>query len=203
MNNPYQVLGVNPSATDEEIKRAYRSLAQKYHPDKYIDNPLASLAEEKLKEINEAYDTITRQRKNGSASGDPYQSYQNNSYTNTTGGAVYNQIRMLIQQRRNDEAISQLDAMSNHDAEWFFLKGMAYYQKGWFDQALNHITTANRMDPSNREYATALARMSGQNQQYRTGQGNGSNVDMCSCCSNLICADCCCEMMGGDLIPCC
>ena len=62
MNDPYSVLGVSPSASDEEIKKAYRELARKYHPDNYHDNPLSDLAQEKMKEINEAYDTIMRMR---------------------------------------------------------------------------------------------------------------------------------------------
>ena len=66
MTDPYKVLGVSPSATDEEVKDAYRKLAKKYHPDQYADSPLKDLADEKLKEINEAYDTITAQRKGGS-----------------------------------------------------------------------------------------------------------------------------------------
>lgn len=63
MTDPYKVLGVSPSATDEEIKDAYRKLAKKYHPDQYGDSPLSELAGEKMKEINEAYDTIVSQRK--------------------------------------------------------------------------------------------------------------------------------------------
>ena len=55
MNDPYQILNIPPTATDEEVKRAYRDLARKYHPDNYHDNPLADLAQEKMKEINEAY----------------------------------------------------------------------------------------------------------------------------------------------------
>ena len=63
MTDPYQVLGVSPNASDEQIKNAYRELARKYHPDNYANNPLADLAQEKMKEINEAYDQIQRQRK--------------------------------------------------------------------------------------------------------------------------------------------
>ncbi|MCD8332320.1 MAG: DnaJ domain-containing protein, partial [Oscillospiraceae bacterium] len=62
MSDPYQVLGVKSDASDEEIKRAYRELARKYHPDNYQNNPLADLAEEKMKDINEAYDAIINQR---------------------------------------------------------------------------------------------------------------------------------------------
>lgn len=68
MNDPYSVLGVSPNASDEEIKKAYRELARKYHPDNYQNNPLADLAEEKMKEINEAYETITKQRSGGGGS---------------------------------------------------------------------------------------------------------------------------------------
>ena len=65
MNDPYKVLNIPNTASDEEVKRAYRELARKYHPDNYHDNPLADLAQEKMKEINEAYDTITKARESG------------------------------------------------------------------------------------------------------------------------------------------
>ena len=60
MKDPYSVLGVSQNATDEEIKKAYREQARKYHPDNYVDNPLSDLAEEKMQEINEAYDEIIK-----------------------------------------------------------------------------------------------------------------------------------------------
>ena len=60
MRDPYEVLGIKPGASDDEIKRAYRDLARKYHPDNYQNNPLADLAEEKMKEINEAYDALSK-----------------------------------------------------------------------------------------------------------------------------------------------
>ena len=83
MNDPYKILGVSPTATDEEIKKAYRKLAVKYHPDNYVDNPLADLAEERMKEINEAYDRIQKERAaGGNGSGSSYggSSYGNSSY---------------------------------------------------------------------------------------------------------------------------
>ena len=72
MNDPYSILGVDPNASDDEIKRAYRELARKYHPDNYQNNPLADLAEEKMKEVNEAYEAINKMRPGGGGGG--YQS---------------------------------------------------------------------------------------------------------------------------------
>ena len=69
MNNPYEVLGGSPNATEEEIKKAFRSLAKKYHPDNYADSPLADVAEQKMKEVNEAYDEINRMRQKGKGTG--------------------------------------------------------------------------------------------------------------------------------------
>ena len=63
MTDPYKVLGVSASASDEEVKDAYRKLAKKYHPDQYTDSPLAELASEKMKEINEAYETLSDPQK--------------------------------------------------------------------------------------------------------------------------------------------
>ena len=65
MRDPYSVLGVSQNASDQEIKKAYRELARKYHPDNYVNNPLADLAEEKMKEVNEAYEAIQKQRSGG------------------------------------------------------------------------------------------------------------------------------------------
>ena len=97
MNDPYKVLGVPRDATDEEIKKAYRELARKYHPDNYVNNPLSDLVEEKMKEINEAYDTIQKERAARTTSAD------GTSYTSGTYGD-YSKVRELINQSRFSEA---------------------------------------------------------------------------------------------------
>ena len=62
MLDPYSVLGVSRNATDEEIKKAYRKLSRKYHPDANINNPNKDQAEEKFKEVQQAYEQIMRER---------------------------------------------------------------------------------------------------------------------------------------------
>ena len=99
-----------------------------------------------------------------------------------------------------------LNSSSNRTAEWHFLMGSVYYRKGWLDEARRYYQTAVGMDPNNLEYRQALNFMNmGGRSAYRPA-GYGTNVggmSGCDLCSTLICADCCCECMGGDLIPCC
>ncbi len=195
--DPYEVLGVSPNATDEEVKTAYRTLARKYHPDNYANNPLSDLAEEKMQEINDAYDAIVRMRKNG---GGRQSTGSTGGYTGHTRHA---DIRLMIHQNRISDAEMLLDGVPGHarDAEWFFLKGSVLYKKGWLEEAFTHFQTATRMDPANMEYRQAFNQVSAYRQTggYRTG----GNVDACEVCQALWCADCCCECMGGDLIRCC
>lgn len=199
MRDPYEVLGVSKNATDEEIKNAYRNLARKYHPDNYADNPLADLAGEKMKEINDAYDAIMNGRKSGKKSGTNY----NNP------NSKFSDVRSLIMQGRLDDAQVLLDGvpLSDRDAEWHFLNGSVLYKRGWFNDAYSNFSTAVRMEPDNAEYRQALNNIQrqgagGYGNPYRTGSNMGG-CSSCDVCSSLICADCCCECMGGDLIPCC
>lgn len=200
--DPYEVLGIKPTATDDEVKAAYRTMARKYHPDNYADNPLSDLAEEKMQEINEAYDAIVRMRKSGGGSSAGYTTGGSTGYTGG-GSSRYGDVRQMIQQNRVMDAEVVLDGVPGNarDAEWFFLKGSVLYKKGWLEEAFRHFETACRMDPGNMEYRQAYNRvaMSRQTGGYRTANAGGG----CDVCTSLLCADCCCECMGGDLIRCC
>lgn len=193
MRDPYEVLGVPKNASEDEIKSAYRKLAKQYHPDRYIGNPLADLAAEKFKEINEAYDTLTGGNKSTGGN-------KNSEYA---GAGNFAQIRNYINIGSIDEAEKLLDSMSDRGAEWFYLKGMIYLRRGWHSQGLNFIRQAVNMAPHNTEYRRTLNAIENQTRQYREVGGGMNDAAMCNCCSNLLCADCCCECMGGDLISCC
>lgn len=203
MNDPYKVLGVSPDASEEEIKKAYRELARKYHPDNYATSPLADLAQEKMKEINEAYDTVMRERQSRNESG---QGSSNAGYGAGSSDGNFGYIRTLINNRNFYEAEIQLDAVAKdgRNAEWFYLKGCVFMGRGWYFEASKHFHRACEMDPQNPEYAAAVNSMKNFSQNYDSGNGNGHTAcSTCDVCSGLICADCCCEAMGGDLISCC
>ncbi len=201
MTNPYDVLGISPNATDDEVKAAYRELARKYHPDNYTDNPLSDLAQEKMQEINEAYDTIVRERRQNRGSGS---TAGGTAGSRTSGPSRYPDIREMLRGGRVLDAEMLLDGIpaASRDAEWYFLKGSVLYRKGWLEDAYSHFTRACNMDPNNAEYREHLNQMEAQRRgrMYRQNSGGCSGCDVCS---SLLCADCCCECMGGDLIRCC
>ncbi len=204
MKDPYTILGVSRTATDEEIKKAYRALARKYHPDNYADSGLADLAEEKMKEINEAYDEIQKIRSGASGSDSFSGSYSGASSQNSS----FARVRQLFNMGQFSEAELILDAtpQSERGAEWNFLKGCVLLQRGYIYDAQKHIDTACYLDPSNMEYKAAKQRMRATASTYGSPYATSNQAGGCSgsdVCTSLICADCLCECCGGDLIRCC
>ncbi len=196
------------SATDEEIKSAYRTLVRKYHPDNYDDtNPLKELANEKMQEINNAYDEIQRIRAGGKE--EDRSRYEYSSYTSSS--EVYKEIRASISKRSFKEAERKLEGISSDErgAEWHYLNSVILMHKGRVNDAMRELEIACSLDPANLEYQQAKQMFN------NTANGYGSTYygdnprrarsekdDACDCCMNLICLDCLCECMGGDLIRC-
>lgn len=195
MNDPYQILGVSPSATDDEIKQAYRTLAKKYHPDNYAGSPLADLAQEKMSQINSAYDAIQDRRKNAAPQGGYYSQSSGQSYQSS---GQFSDIRRLINAGRIFDAEQLLDgtAASARDAEWNFLKGNVLLARGFLEDAVSYLQRACMMDPQNYEYRATYERITAQRQfgyGGRPGSYSYSTCDPCNLCSTLICANCLCN----------
>ena len=196
MKDPYEVLGVSRTASDSEIKSAYRELVKKYHPDNYANNPLADLASEKMKEINEAYDAITKSRGSGSGGYQSSQSggYQSSgSYGGSYAGSNYAQVRSYINANQLDAAESLLNTAANRDAEWYYLKGQIAYRRGWLDEARQNYQTACAMVPGNYEYQNALRTVQGGYTPYRQTNYQNNGMDTaCDICNALLCLNCLC-----------
>ena len=193
--NPYEVLGVSEGADEETIKKAYKELVKKYHPDKYVNNPLADLAAEKMKEINKAYDMLTKKKNTsdtgggaGAAGGSggygPYGGYGSyGGYQNIK--PTFTLVRQMIAMRRHQQAIMLLEQLPK-TAEWYFLSGIANIGRGWYDQGLQHLEMAVKMDPDNSEYSDTLNRVKDNANAYtHGGEMYSSGGDMC--CSSLPC----------------
>ena len=210
MKDPYSILGVPSSATDEEVKSAYRNLARKYHPDNYDDsNPLKDLANEKMQEINAAYDAILAERAGaGNSSSGNSGSYYSGAGKST---GVYAEIRQKINSQKFGEAERMVAdiPISDRTAEWHYLNSVLLMRRGQVNDAMRELEMACSMEPGNMEYQKAKEMFNTQTRGYGStyygGMGRpyrSSTDDACNCCMNLMCLDCLCECLGGDLIRC-
>lgn len=216
INNPYEVLGVSPSASDDEIKKAYRDLTRKYHPDANIDNPLADLAEEKFKQVQEAYDMIMKERASGGGYSYGYGSSSGSSSYNGYG-ANYQSAQQdprlqaavnYINSRRFREALNTLDQINERSAIWYYLSGCANVGLGNNVLARDHAAQAVNMEPNNMQYRQLLNQLNYTSSRYQNSSyGNGYSSGTTPCgtgnmCCDLFVADSLCECMGGDLCSC-
>ncbi len=197
--NPYEVLGVSPTADEETVKKAYKELVKKYHPDKYVNNPLADLAAEKMKEINQAYDMIINKKTStGTNTG-----YNNTGYGGFGGFGGYQNakptfstVRSLIQMNNIMQALMMLQQLPK-TAEWYYLSGLANIKAGRYTDGIRFMEQAVAMEPNNSEYQDTLNSVKNRSTQYNTGGGMyGGGMDCCP-------LPCWCFPCLCDCNPCC
>ena len=204
MKDPYSILGVSKDATDEEIKAAYRDLVRKYHPDKYAGSDLADLAEEKMKEVNAAYDEIQAMRSSKNKKNKTSGGY--GDFGTSGGEGIYAEIRRALNSGDILKAQNLLNSIKGEErgAEWNFLVGCVMLRRGYYVDAQKYLDIACQMEPMNEEYRRAADSLRQRSQNFGRGYNTtAGGCNGCDVCQGLICADCCCECMGGDLISCC
>lgn len=222
MKDPYQVLGVTENASYEEVKRAYRALSRKYHPDANLNNPLRDEAEEKFKEVQQSYQQIMDRRSGKGVWGGTSDSGQSDGFSDFFGGferrtsgktngeesesqRYMRAAASYIQGGRYGEALHVLNGIRERSALWYFYSASANLGAGNNVTALEHAQEAVRMEPQNMQYQMLLQRLQGgqgwyQKQQSVYGFPGSAGSDWCVklCIANLLCNLCC----GGSGMCC-
>ncbi|MDE5600819.1 MAG: DnaJ domain-containing protein [Oscillospiraceae bacterium] len=215
MSSPYEILGIDENATDSQVRESYIAMQKKYDPDSYDKEDLKNFAKKKTEEITNAFDQIMNERRvkrmeRGESITD---STESDEGFNASVG--FSKIRELIDENDLEQAEMILNSIdgSGRSAEWYYLKGTIFFKKGWLDDSTNFFAAAVRMDPGNPVYKDALDRATWQKSGNFGPAGNdwrrkqtipqGTTCSGCDICGGLLCADCCCECMGGDCIRCC
>lgn len=200
MTNPYQVLGVSPDASEEEIKKAYRALSRKYHPDANVNNPNRVQAEEKFKQIQEAYQRIMKERTEGYGSRGSYDGAGRGSYGGSgsygdggfggyggfggfgdfsgfggsnTGYEEDGHLRAAGNYVRNGyykEARTVLDNMEERGARWHYYSALAHAGLGNTVAAVEHAKRASALEPQNQDYRNLAYRFENGGAQYQRRQ---------------------------------
>ena len=198
MFDPYSVLGVSRDASDDEIKKAYRKLSRKYHPDANINNPNKAQAEEKFKEVQQAYEQIMKEREYGSSGN--YNSYGGFGGFGTQGQNTYQDEEAVrrqaaanyINSRHYKEAMNVLSSLQQRNGQWYYLSAMANMGLGNNVNALNDARSAVNMEPDNMQYRMLLQRLEGGGTWYQEQQNpfggmpsDGSDYCMKLCLANL------------------
>lgn len=208
MLDPYSVLGITRGASDEEIKKAYRNLSRKYHPDANVNNPNKGQAEEKFKEIQQAYQQIMKEKEMGSSQ-DAFNGYNGfggfggfqGQSANTGNDEYSNYIRAAenyIQSQHFAEALNVLNNMSERTARWYYLSAIANMGVGNNIQAKEYAEKAVQMEPNNQQYQMLLYQMQSGDSWYQSMQSpfggqvyTDNGVCMKLCLANILCNMCC------------
>lgn len=229
MKNPYEVLGLKLGASDDEVKKAYRRLSRIYHPDANINNPNKAAAEEKFKEVQQAYDAIMN-RTASSQSFDNSSNYNgaygsfggfggfngfgdfggfNNNFSNSTyednNVRYLNAVANYIRNGSYHEALNLLASISEHNGRWYYYSAIANFGIGNQAVALEHIKQAINLEPSNSEYRIAYERFTSNadwyaNRGYTYGGYGRSESNICmKLCLANLLCNCCC---GGNYFFC-
>ncbi len=186
--DPYQVLGVSRDASDEEIKKAYRKLAKKYHPDLH---PGDQEAAKQMQRINAAYEKIKNpdQGSTGYSGYDPFRGYHQERREQSDTQRYQQAAWQYIRYRRYQEALNTLEGISERDARWYYLSALANHGLGNQVTAMEHIRRAVSMEPDNMEYLRTLEAMENGGTRYRQQAGNfkGFRTGGSPCASLLLC----------------
>ena len=181
MTDPYQVLGVSRDASNDEIKKAYRRLSRKYHPDANINNPNKEAAEAKFKEVQAAYNQIINEREHGTSGqssagyggyGSGYGGYgsqqqnQQNQYQDEDS-LKFRAAANYINAGSYTEALHVLDSISNRNAQWYYLSALANARMGSNINAKEHARKAVELDPNNMQYRQLLSQLESGGQWYQ------------------------------------
>lgn len=197
MKEYYELLGLDESATDEEILARYEELKAKYKEDRWLDGEAGNEAAKMLTKLETAYFEVTESRKQHNQS--------------TSGESTFEEIATLLKEDKITQAQAKLDDFNDRSAEWHYLQAVVFYKKNWTNDSKKQLEIAMEMDPDNVKYRTAYNKMNAKNEyqqqsahQQRQQTQNpyvndmpeeeqmGGNVcsNCISCCYTYLCVDC-------------
>ena len=196
MKEYYELLGLNETATDEEILAKYEELKAKYQEDRWLDGEAGNEAARMLTKLDVAYKEILSARKE--------------QEKNTQGQNSFEEISALLKENKLSEAQALLDDFNERTAEWHYLQAAVFYKKNWTNDSKKQLEIAMQMDPNNQKYRAAYGKMNAKNdyqqqqahaqqQQnpyanggapYDNQMGGGTCSNCISCCYTYLCVDC-------------